>query len=96
MVDPQTPENDIGKSSFNYFQVRSAFAMAFTTLTNAKAIFGLGPNRSILGTIIRPDEILVERKGGFMGEVTFGNLLPGAGRDCSLLVISRRSIVTGN
>ncbi|MCD7464276.1 hypothetical protein HAX54_052376 [Datura stramonium] len=77
--DPQTPENDIGKSSFNYFQVRSAFAMAFTTLTNAKAIFGLGPNRSILGTIIRPDEILVERKGGSNGEVTFNNLLPGAG-----------------
>nr|XP_016498763.1 PREDICTED: non-canonical poly(A) RNA polymerase PAPD5-like [Nicotiana tabacum] len=77
--DPQTPENDIGKSSFNYFQVRSAFAMAFTTLTNAKAIFGLGPNRSILGTIIRPDEILVERKGGSNGEVTFTNLLPVAG-----------------
>ncbi|NP_001315985.1 nucleotidyltransferase family protein [Solanum lycopersicum] len=77
--DPQTPENDIGKSSFNYFQVRSAFSMAFTTLTNAKAIFALGPNRSILGTIIRPDEVLVERKGGSNGEVTFTNLLPGAG-----------------
>ncbi|XP_059301184.1 uncharacterized protein LOC132053251 isoform X1 [Lycium ferocissimum] len=77
--DPQTPENDIGKSSFNYFQVRSAFAMAFTTLTNAKAIFALGPNKSILGTIIRPDEVLVERKGGSNGEVTFNNLLPGAG-----------------
>ncbi|CAN4087390.1 unnamed protein product [Withania somnifera] len=77
--DPQTPENDIGKSSFNYFQVRSAFAMAFTTLTNAKAIFALGPNKSILGTIIRPDEKLVERKGGSNGEVTFNNLLPGAG-----------------
>lgn len=64
---------------FVLVQVRSAFAMAFTTLTNAKAIFGLGPNRSILGTIIRPDEILVERKGGSNGEVTFTNLLPGAG-----------------
>lgn len=53
--------------------------MAFTTLTNTKAIFALGPNRSILGTIIRPDEILVERKGGSNGEVTFKNLLPGAG-----------------
>ncbi|CAN4117708.1 unnamed protein product [Withania somnifera] len=77
--DPQIPENDIGKSSFNYFQVRSAFAMAFTTLTNAKAIFSLGPNKSILGTIIRPDEKLVERKGGSNGEVTFNNLLKGAG-----------------
>lgn len=53
--------------------------MAFTTLTNAKAIFALGPNRSILGTIIRPDEKLVERNGGSNGEVTFNNLLPGAG-----------------
>ncbi|KAM3343346.1 terminal nucleotidyltransferase 4B [Capsicum galapagoense] len=77
--DPQTPENDIGKSSFNYFQVRSAFAMAFTTLTNPEAIRALGPNRSILGTIIRPDEKLVERKGGSKGEVTFNSLLPGAG-----------------
>ncbi|KAL3503219.1 hypothetical protein ACH5RR_037668 [Cinchona calisaya] len=76
--DPQDPENDIGKSSFNYFQVRSAFAMAFTTVTNAKAILGLGPNRSILGTIIRPDAALLERKG-LNGEVTFKKLLPGAG-----------------
>lgn len=60
-------------------QVRSAFAVAFTTLTNAKAILGLGPNRSILGSIIRPDAVLLERKGGSNGEVTFKTLLPGAG-----------------
>uniref|UniRef100_A0A1J3H8V1 polynucleotide adenylyltransferase n=1 Tax=Noccaea caerulescens TaxID=107243 RepID=A0A1J3H8V1_NOCCA len=77
--DPQTPENDIGKSSFNYFQIRSAFAMALSTLTNAKAILALGPNRSILGTIIRPDRTLLERKGGKNGDVTFSSLLPGAG-----------------
>ncbi|KAI5411896.1 uncharacterized protein LOC127086340 [Lathyrus oleraceus] len=77
--DPQTPENDIGKSSFNYFQVRSAFLMAFTTLTNPKVILSLGPNRSILGTIIRPDPVLMERKGGSNGEITFDSLLPGAG-----------------
>lgn len=77
--DPQAPENDIGKNSFNYFQVRSAFAMAFLALTNTKTIMGLAPNRSILGTIIRPDAVLVERKGGSNGEVTFNNLLPGAG-----------------
>ncbi|KAL1537775.1 polynucleotide adenylyltransferase [Salvia divinorum] len=40
--DPQAPDNDIGKSSFNYYQARSAFAMAFTTLTNAKTIQHLG------------------------------------------------------
>ncbi|KAK7856579.1 non-canonical poly(a) rna polymerase papd5 [Quercus suber] len=73
------PENDIGKNSFNYFQIRSAFAMAFTTLTNPKIIMDLGPNRSILGTIIRPDPVLLERKGGSNGDVTFNSLLPGAG-----------------
>ncbi|KAE8125824.1 hypothetical protein FH972_020594 [Carpinus fangiana] len=77
--DPQAPENDIGKNSFNYFQIRSAFAMAFRTLTNPKIIMDLGPSRSILGTIIRPDSVLLERKGGSNGEVTFNSLLPGAG-----------------
>jgi non-canonical poly(A) RNA polymerase PAPD5/7 len=82
--DPQTPENDIGKSSFNYFQIRSAFAMALSTLTNTKAILSLGPNRSILGTIIRPDRVLSERKGGQNGDVTFNSLLPGAGEPLPL------------
>ncbi|KAK4439189.1 Terminal nucleotidyltransferase 4B [Sesamum alatum] len=77
--DPQAPDNDIGKNSFNYYQARSAFAMAFTTLTNAKVITRLGPNRSILGAIIRPDAVLLERKGGSTGKVTFNNLFPGAG-----------------
>ncbi|GAB4846389.1 hypothetical protein Ancab_025394 [Ancistrocladus abbreviatus] len=77
--DPQAPENDIGKNSFNYFQIRSAFMTAFATLTNAKTIMGLGSNRSILGTIIRPDPVLLERKGGVDGKVTFDGLLLGAG-----------------
>ncbi|KAH7851322.1 hypothetical protein Vadar_009801 [Vaccinium darrowii] len=77
--DPQAPENDVGKNSYSYFQVKSAFSMAFSTLTNAKTIFSLGPSRSILGTIIRPDTVLLERKGGSNGEMTFNNLLPGAG-----------------
>ncbi|PRQ31304.1 putative polynucleotide adenylyltransferase [Rosa chinensis] len=76
--DPQAPENDVGKNSFNYFQIKSAFAMAYTTLTNPKNIMSLGPNRSILGTIIRPDATLAERKGG-PGQVTLDSLLPGAG-----------------
>ncbi|KAJ8616388.1 hypothetical protein MRB53_035760 [Persea americana] len=78
--DPQAPDNDIGKNSFNYFQIRSAFAMAYSMLTDAKAIIGLGPNQSILGIIIRPDRVLLERKGGCNGEVTFDSLLPGAGK----------------
>ncbi|KAK7401832.1 hypothetical protein VNO78_13628 [Psophocarpus tetragonolobus] len=77
--DPQAPENDIGKNSFNYFQIRSAFSMALKSLTNPKIILSLGPNRSILGTIIRPDPVLLERKGGLNGDVTFDKLLPGAG-----------------
>ncbi|KAL5736311.1 hypothetical protein ACOSQ2_031099 [Xanthoceras sorbifolium] len=77
--DPQAPDNDIGKNSFNYFQIKSAFVMAFTTLTNPQTILSLGPNRSILGTIIRPDPVLLQRKGGSNGEVTFNSLLPGAG-----------------
>ncbi|CAM8948740.1 unnamed protein product [Rhodiola kirilowii] len=77
--DPQAPENDIGKNSYNYFQIRSAFSMAFSSLTNAKTILGLGSRRSILGTIIRPDRVLLERKGGSNGEMTFQLLLPGAG-----------------
>ncbi|XP_021754869.1 non-canonical poly(A) RNA polymerase PAPD5-like [Chenopodium quinoa] len=77
--DPQTPGNDIGKNSFNYFQIRSAFMMAYATLTNTKTIMNLGPNKSILGTIIRPDPVLLERKGGIKGELTFNNLLTGAG-----------------
>lgn len=57
--------------------------MAYTTLTNPKVILCLGPNRSILGTIIRPDPTLVERKGG-AGLVAFDSLLPGAGKPLQL------------
>ncbi|KAK4804192.1 hypothetical protein SAY86_004009 [Trapa natans] len=77
--DPQAPENDIGKNSFNYSQIRSAFQIAFNTLTSSKILTSLGPNRSILGTIIRPDPVLLKRKGGCNGDVTFESLLPGAG-----------------
>ncbi|KAG1346779.1 terminal nucleotidyltransferase 4A [Cocos nucifera] len=82
--DPQAPDNDIGRNSYNYFKVRSAFAMAYSSLTDAKAIIGLGLNRSIIGTIIRPDPVLLERKGGDNGELAFKNLLPGAGEPMTL------------
>ncbi|CAA0815976.1 Nucleotidyltransferase family protein [Striga hermonthica] len=75
--DPQAPDNDIGKNSFNYYQARSAFAMAFTKLTNSKTIARLGPNKSILSSIIRPDAVLLERKGGpTTGKLAVGNLFP--------------------
>lgn len=59
-------------------QVKSAFSMAYSCLTDTKAIIGLGTKRSILGTIIRPDPLLLDRKGGHQGELTFNSLLPGA------------------
>ncbi|KAH0468145.1 hypothetical protein IEQ34_003178 [Dendrobium chrysotoxum] len=77
--DPQAPDNDIGKNSFNYYKVRSAFAVAYASLTDARTIKSLGSQKSILGTIIRPDPVLLDRKGGCNGELTFNRLLPGAG-----------------
>ncbi|KAK6229442.1 PAP/25A-associated - like 2 [Theobroma cacao] len=91
--DPQAPDNDIGKNSFNFIQIRSAFGMALSTLTNPKAILSLGPNRSILGTIIRPDPVLLERKGGSSGGVTFSSLLPGAGEPLQPLYGEQQDIL---
>nr|KJB13375.1 hypothetical protein B456_002G071000 [Gossypium raimondii] len=91
--DPQTPDNDIGKNSFNYIQIRSAFGMALSNLSNPKNILALGPNRSILGTIIRPDPVLLERKGGSSGDVTFSNLLPGAGEPLQTLNGEKQDIL---
>jgi non-canonical poly(A) RNA polymerase PAPD5/7 len=44
-------------------QVKSAFSKAYSVLTDAKLITSLGPNRSILGAIVRPDSVLLDRKG---------------------------------
>ncbi|KAH6778431.1 Nucleotidyltransferase family protein [Perilla frutescens var. hirtella] len=90
--DPQAPDNDIGKSSFNYYQAKSAFAMAFAALTNVKAIMHLGPNRSILSAIIRPDAVLLERKGGSNGKLTFNNLFPAAGEPLQQLLGDQQEI----
>ncbi|KAK3161539.1 hypothetical protein QOZ80_1BG0078380 [Eleusine coracana subsp. coracana] len=46
--DPMLPDNDIGKNSFNYFKVKSAFSKAYSVLTDANLISSLGSNRSIL------------------------------------------------
>lgn len=59
-------------------QVKSAFATAYSSLTDAH-ILSLEPQKSILGTIIRPDAVLLQRKGGSKGDLTFDRLLPGAG-----------------
>lgn len=75
-----------------YLQARSAFAMAFTTLTNVKAIQHLGPDRSIIGSIIRPDAILVERKGGSTGKVTFDNLFPDSGKPSLQLLYDHQEV----
>lgn len=60
--------------------------MAYSLLTDPKAINALGPDKSILGTIIRPDPVLLDRKGGDKGELTFDRLLPGAGEPLPLQV----------
>ncbi|KAI3803486.1 hypothetical protein L1987_31638 [Smallanthus sonchifolius] len=90
--DPQDPKKDIGKNSYKYLtvsrysnfeidiKIKSSFRMACSTLTDTKLIMSLAPNQSILGTIIGPDKVLLERKGGLNGDVTFTNLLPGAGQ----------------
>lgn len=67
--------------------------MAYATLTNTKTIMNLGPNRSILGTIIRPDPVLLERKGGSKGELTFNSLLPGAGEALDSLYDEKQDIL---
>ncbi|KAK4398384.1 Terminal nucleotidyltransferase 4A [Sesamum angolense] len=82
-----SPEHNLG-----VLLARSAFAMAFTALTNAKAITRLGPNRSILGVIIRPDAVLLERKGGSTGKVRFNNLFPGAGEPPQQLLGDQQEI----
>ncbi|CAA6665773.1 unnamed protein product [Spirodela intermedia] len=64
--DPQEPSNDIGRNSYNYFKVKSAFATAYSSLTDAH-IMSLEAQKSILGAIIRPDPILLQRKGGSKG-----------------------------
>lgn len=43
--------------------MKSAFSKAYSVLTDANLITSLGPNRSILGTIVRPDSVLLDRKG---------------------------------
>ncbi|XP_076923636.1 uncharacterized protein LOC143585829 [Bidens hawaiensis] len=77
--NPLDPEKDVGKNSHKYIKIKCAFRMACSILTNTQLIMSLGPDRSILGTIIGPDEVLLERKGGLNGDVAFTDVLPGAG-----------------
>lgn len=43
--------------------MKSAFSKAYSVLTDANLFISLGHNRSILGTIVRPDSVLLDRKG---------------------------------
>lgn len=43
--------------------MKSAFSKAYSVLTDANLIANLGPKKSILGTIVRSDSVLVDRKG---------------------------------
>ncbi|XP_078431513.1 nucleotidyltransferase family protein [Wolffia australiana] len=64
--DPQQPGNDIGKNSFKYCKVKSAFATAYATLTNAR-IMSEATEKGILGLIIRRDPAWVNRMEGSKG-----------------------------
>lgn len=76
--DPQAPENDIGKNSYNILKVRSAFAMAFRLLTDIKYNDVVTPHCSILGRIIRVDEKLLGRQARFMEVSQLDTLLSSA------------------
>uniref|UniRef100_A0A0D6QZM7 polynucleotide adenylyltransferase n=1 Tax=Araucaria cunninghamii TaxID=56994 RepID=A0A0D6QZM7_ARACU len=64
--DPQAPENDIGKNSYNILKVRAAFALAHRKLTDIKIDNLISSQHSILGQIIRVDAKLLERKAVLM------------------------------
>lgn len=63
----------------NLFQVKLAFSLAFSVLSDPTTVMNLGPNRSILGTIIRPDNVLLNRKGGKSSGCSLDSFLAGAG-----------------
>ncbi|GJN18103.1 hypothetical protein PR202_gb05228 [Eleusine coracana subsp. coracana] len=54
----QSKEHNLG-----ILLVKSAFSKAYSVLTDANLISSFGSNRSILGTIVRPDSVLLDRKG---------------------------------
>ncbi|XP_024524838.1 non-canonical poly(A) RNA polymerase PAPD5 [Selaginella moellendorffii] len=63
--DPQAPENDIGKNSFQIPKIRAAFVLAHRLLATTTANTG---NTGILGRIIRGDSILTNRKRATAGD----------------------------
>ncbi|CAM6084092.1 unnamed protein product [Calypogeia fissa] len=62
--DPQSPDNDICKNSYNVTKVRSAFVLAHRLLTKLE-VEGVSADVGLLGRIVRMDKILVERKSAF-------------------------------
>ncbi|KAJ7300053.1 hypothetical protein O6H91_Y086900 [Diphasiastrum complanatum] len=59
--DPQAPDNDIGKNSYNIQKVRSAFILAQRLLTSSNIVES-SFSHGILGRIVRVDSHLVGRK----------------------------------
>eukprot|EP00252_Welwitschia_mirabilis_P023842 TRINITY_DN6854_c0_g1_i4.p1 TRINITY_DN6854_c0_g1~~TRINITY_DN6854_c0_g1_i4.p1 ORF type:complete len:251 (+),score=34.26 TRINITY_DN6854_c0_g1_i4:458-1210(+) len=60
--DPQAPNNDIGKNSYNILKVRAAFARAYRILRDVHEYDLASPQNSILGQIIQIDKKLLYRK----------------------------------
>ena len=59
LEDPQDAENDVGKNSYNFSQLRIAFEYAHQLLT--AALLDPKDGRSVLGAILRPDKLLRRR-----------------------------------
>eukprot|EP01018_Ginkgo_biloba_P003375 Gb_02324 [translate_table: standard] len=73
--DPQAPENDIGKNSYNIPKVRAAFNMAHRLLTDIENDDLVSSQYTILGRIVRVDKKLLERKAGCMEVPRLDNFL---------------------
>ncbi|BBN04554.1 non-canonical poly(A) RNA polymerase PAPD5/7 [Marchantia polymorpha subsp. ruderalis] len=58
--DPQKPDNDIGKNSYNVTKVRSAFVLAHRLLTKLE-VEDVPEHVGLLGRIVRMDNVLTTR-----------------------------------
>ncbi|MCO5596595.1 hypothetical protein L7F22_050661 [Adiantum nelumboides] len=58
--DPQAPQNDIAKGSYNFQKVRVAFLLAYRQLTNLRGDNAVHPG--MLARIVRVDEKLAARR----------------------------------
>ena len=85
LEDPQDTENDVGKNSFNFSQLRIAFEYAHQLLT--AALLQSNGDRSILGSILRPDKMLRRRS-----QIVFGG--EGSKRKDGLALVHKEATIS--